>query len=76
MRPGSRPRKLLKALGTGYRGGLAFNEVEVINDKLGKPGLVLSGKAKEICRKRRVRRIHLSLTHIKASACAVVIMEG
>ena len=65
-----------KALGTGYRGGLAFRDVEVVNDRLGKPGLVLRGKAKEMCRARRIRGIHLSLTHIKDHSSAVVIMEG
>ena len=65
-----------KALGTGYSGGLAFSEVEVVNGPQGKPGLVLKGKTKEFCRKRRVRGIHVSLTHIKDYAGAVVIMEG
>ena len=64
-----------KALGTGYSGGLSFKEVEVINGRLGRPEIVLRGKAKEICRKRRIRRIHVSLTHIKDYSSAVVIME-
>ncbi|HAF95506.1 MAG: holo-[acyl-carrier-protein] synthase [Elusimicrobia bacterium GWC2_51_8] len=65
-----------KALGTGYRGGLAFKEVEVINDQLGKPGISLRGRARGLCRKRGIRSIHISLTHIKNYASAVVIMEG
>lgn len=65
-----------KALGTGYRGGLAFKHVEVINDRLGKPGISLSGKARELCRKRRIRAIHVSLTHLKNYSSAVVILEG
>ena len=65
-----------KALGTGYRGGLSFREVEVVNDRLGKPSIVLRGKTKELCRKRKLRGIHVSLTHIKDYASAVVITEG
>lgn len=65
-----------KALGTGYRGGLSFREVEVVNDRLGKPEIVLRGKAKEFCRRRKIRKIHVSLTHIKDYSSAVVIMEG
>ncbi|MDO8805679.1 MAG: holo-ACP synthase [Elusimicrobiota bacterium] len=65
-----------KALGTGYRGGLAFKEVEVRNDPLGKPGIVLRGRTKELCRKYKIRRIHVSLTHIKDYSSAVVILEG
>ncbi len=65
-----------KALGTGYSGGLSFSEVEVVNAPGGKPELALRGRAKELCRKRRVRGIHVSLTHIKDYAGAVVILEG
>ena len=65
-----------KALGTGYRGGLAFREVEVVNNRLGKPEIVLRGKAKELCRKLKIRGIHVSLTHIKDYSSAVVITEG
>ncbi len=65
-----------KALGTGYRGGLSFREVEIVNDRLGKPGIVLRGKTKELCRKHKIRGIHVSLTHIKAYSSAVVITEG
>jgi holo-[acyl-carrier protein] synthase len=39
---------LLKALGTGYRLGIAFNEIEVIRDKLGKPEVKFYGKTLEI----------------------------
>jgi holo-[acyl-carrier protein] synthase len=35
-----------KALGTGIRNGLAFNQFEVYNDELGKPKLRLWGEAK------------------------------
>jgi holo-[acyl-carrier protein] synthase len=65
-----------KALGTGYRGGLSFREVEVVNDRLGKPGIALRGKTKELCRERKIRSIHVSLTHIKDYSSAVVITEG
>ncbi len=65
-----------KALGTGYSGGLAFREVEIVNSRSGKPEIVLWGKTKELCRKRSIRSIHVSLTHIKDYASAVVITEG
>jgi len=38
--------------------------------------LRLSGKAKTICRKLKVTRTHLSLTHTKDYAMVVVILEG
>jgi len=65
-----------KALGTGYRGGLAFREAEIVNNRLGKPGIVLRGKTRELCRKYKIRGIHVSLTHIKDYSSAVVILEA
>ena len=65
-----------KALGTGYRGGLAFREVEICNNVLGKPEIVLRGRTKALCRKYKIRGIHVSLTHIKDYSSAVVILEG
>ena len=66
---------VFKALGTGCRDGLAFRDIEVLNDELGRPDIRLSGKAAELARKQGVRNIQVSLSHLKDTACAVVIME-
>jgi holo-[acyl-carrier protein] synthase len=65
-----------KALGTGWRGGMAFNEVEVVNDELGKPHIHLLGNTAEQVKDRNIKTIHVSLTHIKDVALATVILEG
>lgn len=65
-----------KALGTGWRGGMGFDEVEVINDELGKPELHLIGEAAKTRMERNIKNIHLSLSHTKTMACATVILEG
>ncbi|HEX8515960.1 MAG TPA: holo-ACP synthase [Bacteroidia bacterium] len=65
-----------KALGTGWRGGMAFNEVEVWNDELGKPTLNILGNTAEIVKERNIKVIHISLSHIKDVAMATVILEG
>ncbi len=65
----------LKAIGTGWRGGLAFNEIEVLNDKLGKPILKLYGKVKTFVEENGLENIHVSLTHLKNYASAIVIIE-
>ena len=64
-----------KALGTGYRYGLAFKEIEVVNDALGKPEISVHGKVKAFVSERHIVRIHLSLSHIKETAVAFVILE-
>jgi holo-[acyl-carrier protein] synthase len=64
-----------KALGTGWRGGMSFKEVEVWNDELGKPTLNILGNTAEILKERNIKKIHISLSHIKDVAMATVILE-
>lgn len=64
-----------KALGTGYRYGMAFHEIEVVNDDLGKPVIHLHGKVKEFIEKEDVQHIHLSISHVKEMASAFVVLE-
>ena len=66
---------LMKALGTGKQLGLSWQEIEVVNDALGKPVVRLSGRAKTLAEERGITTIHLSLTHLKDLAIAVVILE-
>ncbi len=66
---------IFKALGTGYRDGMEFNEITVLNNHLGKPDFVLSGKVAERCAKEGVTAIHLSVSHVKETAVAFVVME-
>jgi len=65
----------LKALGTGWRDGLGFSDIEISNDKQGKPQIQLFGEAKERIQENQIQRISVSLSHIKEMAIAVVIVE-
>lgn len=69
----------LKAIGTGWGTAQSpkWTEIEVGGSELdnSQPIIRLSGKAKTITRKLGVKRIHISLTHTKQSAAAVVILE-
>ena len=65
----------LKALGIGLGRGVKFKDIEVMHDKNGKPDLVLWGGAKAQTEKKKITKIHLSLTHTKKYATAVVILE-
>ncbi len=64
-----------KALGTGYRYGMAFHEIEVINDELGKPVITVHGKVKEYLENQKVKHIHLTISHVKEMANAFVVLE-
>ena len=65
----------LKALGTGLRDGLSWQDVEVVNDALGKPELKLSGRSLELFAGKDLTAIHLSLSHDGDSAVAMVVLE-
>jgi holo-[acyl-carrier protein] synthase len=66
---------VFKALGTGYRYGMAFREIEVKNDKLGKPEVMVHGKVKAFVIEQKITCIHLSLSHVKEMALAFVVLE-
>jgi len=66
----------MKALGTGWRGGLGWRDLEVTNLPSGRPTLAFHGKAAEIAEKLGVRNVSLSITHTKDQAMAMVILEG
>lgn len=66
----------LKALGSGLRDGLSWLDMEVVNDGLGKPELILSGKALEIFRDRALGNLFLSLSHDGGNAVAMVVLEA
>jgi len=67
---------LLKALGTGYgNGGVHFYEIEITNDKFGKPVLELIGNAASRYEQLQIKQILISLSHIKTTAIATVIIE-
>jgi len=64
-----------KAIGTGLRNGLHWKDVEVSNNELGKPDLVLRNTALEIIERIKSPNILLSISHTKNAAIAVVILE-
>ena len=66
----------MKALGTGWRGGLAWQDLEVVNLPSGRPTLQLHRGAAEIAEKLGVVNISLSLTHTSEQALAMVILES
>lgn len=65
----------LKALGTGLRDGISWKDMEVVNDKLGKPELKLYRRAEELFRQVGLSSCFLSLSHDAGCAVAMVVLE-
>ena len=65
---------IVKALGTGFR-GISFKDIEIENDELGKPIVILRDKAEELVSKEGMYNVHLSISHGRDSAIAYVIWE-
>ena len=67
---------VLKMIGTGLSAGISWQELEISNDQLGKPLLVLRGQAKKIVQEKKIEKIHLSISHDNNYALAEAIGEG
>jgi holo-[acyl-carrier protein] synthase len=65
----------LKALGIGIGKGVKLNDIEVENDENGKPFLKLNGEAGEMIQKKKIKKVHLSLTHTEHYSTAFVVLE-
>ena len=65
----------LKALKTGWRGKISWQDIEVLNDDDGVPTLSITGEAKRFLDKTGADRIHLSISHTTEHASANVILE-
>lgn len=69
---------ILKLIGTGWRGKIAWTDVEVVNDPAGRPEVRLSGEVKEIAERLGIRQISISITHTAnfAIASAVALADS
>ena len=65
-----------KALGTGFSNGITFRDMEIHSLPSGQPFLVLHDEALNKAKSLGVGRMHVSLTHGREVAAAVVILES
>lgn len=65
----------VKALGTGFIDGIWFDQIEVYHVELSKPEIRLTGKAKEVAEEKGIKKISISISHVKDWANAVAILE-
>ena len=64
---------VLKCLGTGWRRGLCWTDMEVRNTPDGKPQVLLCGAAKDVAQGLRIADILLSISHCRAYATAYAL---
>jgi holo-[acyl-carrier protein] synthase len=66
---------VLKALGTGWRRGISWRDIEIRNDRKGAPTVNLRAGARDVMEKAGIRRLHVSISHCRSFAVAHVVAE-
>jgi holo-[acyl-carrier protein] synthase len=71
---------ILKLVGTGWRGKIAWTDIEIINNAMGQPEVTLTGEVEKIAEKLGISHVSVSITHTAnfaiASAVALAQKEG
>ena len=65
----------LKALQTGWRGGIGWQDIEVAARQSGAPFLIFSGQVLKVFEKFGATATHLSISHTTEHAIAQVVLE-
>lgn len=66
----------VKALGTGFSGGISLQDIQTIHDERGAPKLIFGGLAKQRLDEMGAERVHLSISDERSHAVAFVVIEG
>jgi len=67
---------ILKAIGTGWRRGIAWRDVEVRNEPSGKPVVAMGGGAREVVEQLGISEILVSISHCRTHATAYAVALG
>jgi len=65
----------MKAIGNGIHQGVWFTQIEVLNHENGQPYIQVSGEARMRLNELGATNIHVSITHTKSTAGAVIVLE-
>jgi len=66
---------VFKAIGTGWRDGVSWQDAEVSNQMNGKPMLLVRGRTLELANLMGARKYWISLSHTDQYAVAQVVLE-
>jgi holo-[acyl-carrier protein] synthase len=67
---------VLKAMGTGWRRGISWRDVEVRNESGGRPVIVLRGGARDVVDKLGIAQMLISISHCRSHATAFAVAVG
>ena len=67
---------VLKALGTGWRKGISWRDIEIRNEPGGRPVVALRGGAREVVEQLGIAEILVSISHCRSHATAYAIAVG
>jgi holo-[acyl-carrier protein] synthase len=65
---------VLKALGTGWADGISWHDIQVLNDRTGRPHATVSGRVRALMKRAGVTDIHVSLSHDTDYAIAQAVL--
>src|SRR6185312_15034139 len=67
---------ILKALGTGWRKGISWRDMEILNEPGGKPVVSLRGGARDVVEKFGIGQVLVSISHCRSHATAYALAVG
>lgn len=67
---------VLKVLGTGWKKGISWRDVEVVNKPSGAPIINLYGGAREVAEQLKINSLLISISHCRSHATAYAIGQG
>jgi holo-[acyl-carrier protein] synthase len=67
---------VLKALGTGWRRGIRWRDVEIRNTSSGRPVIALCGGARTVVEESGIREMLISISHCRSHATAYAVAIG
>jgi len=67
---------ILKALGTGWSGGILWRDMEILNKPGGAPYVTLKGATAEIAEKMGIAEVLISISHCESVATATAVAIG
>ena len=64
---------ILKLMGTGWRGKIAWTDIEVVNNNMGVPEVTITGEVKKIAEELGIKQVTVSITHTANFAIASAV---